>query len=164
MGWYKGMTHTKETKEKISNSMNVYKRQIYQYDTNYKLIAIHESFKSLYKKGFNIGGIWQVCNNRRSSYMGYIWSYTPLHDVRFKECRNDYTDLEVAYWKCMALIDNGWTICMTSHEISNQFLVDKEKQLEELFKENNLSGINKLIDELKYLDDVDIEDYLTHYL
>lgn len=159
-----GSKHTEESKLKTSQSMNKYKRQIYQYDTNYKLIAIHESFKSLYAKGFNIGGIWQVCNNKRSTYMGYIWSYNPLHDTRFKPEKEDYTDLEMAYWKCMDLLDNGWAICMTSHEIANQFLVDKEKELETLFKENNLTGINKLIDELKYLNNVDIEDYLTHYL
>lgn len=178
MGWYKGMRHTQETKDKISKtqsnkvkskehkenlsiSMDEYKRKVYQYDLNYRLVKVWESFKEIEKKeGFNIGGIWQVCNHKRYSYMGYIWSYHKLHSSRYDIDRHDYSEIERVYWRAFNLLDNGWVVCMTNNTISADYLSDKEHQLEQLFKDDDISGIEELIKELIYLDDIDLDYYL----
>ena len=58
------------------------RRKVYQYDLNKNLIKIYESITSVYKENefLKLSGrqIKYCLSNKRDSYRGFIWSFTPL--------------------------------------------------------------------------------------
>ncbi len=71
-----GKNHTEETKKKISDS--AYKKTVYQYSLDGKLVKVWSSACEAGRNGYSSQHISSCCNNKRKSHKGYRWSYFPL--------------------------------------------------------------------------------------
>ena len=99
--WNRGKTMSEETRRKLSNSLkgrtstnkgkhfseetrkNMYeaheyrRKQVYQYTKDGKLVKVWDSVRLVIKSGYT--HVSAVCNGKRKTDGGYIWSYEPLN-------------------------------------------------------------------------------------
>lgn len=80
-GEYHIRPHTDEEKKKISESQPS-RKTVYQYTMDGTLLATYPTLVECGKQtGVCISDISSVCNGKRKSSHGFIWSYTPITDM-----------------------------------------------------------------------------------
>lgn len=87
--WNKGIPATEEQKRKQSLAMkgkkSPFKKKVYQYTLDGKLVKVWDSTMECGKNGFHQGNVASCCRNeylvKKNVYKGFIWSYTKKEDI-----------------------------------------------------------------------------------
>jgi group I intron endonuclease len=93
----KGKKHTEEAKRKIGEAhkglhlggKSPSAKKVLQYDLDGNFIKEWDSFMDIQRElGVSYQNIWRVCNNKRESFLEYIWKYKD-EETRVKKEHND---------------------------------------------------------------------------